>query len=270
MISIGLIADCQYADIDTQNLRFYRSGPKKLSAAISAFNQQELAFVVHLGDFIDRDWRSFQTLAPISAQSKAPFYHVLGNHDFWVDDSLKNQVPSALNLEQPYYSIQQYGWRFLFVDGNEISLYRWPKDSAEHQASLDNYQKYHDGKPHWNGAIGEQQLRWIESHLSEAAEQNQKVIIFSHFPLFPGERHNLWNAEQVIERLTLNNPYPAFKAWINGHHHAGHYQMHNGVHFLTLKAMLDTEENAYSVAHLYDDRIEIQGYGRQESQTLRY
>ncbi len=40
--------------------------PAKLAAAVADLNRQKLAFVVHLGDFIDRDWASYDLLLPIA------------------------------------------------------------------------------------------------------------------------------------------------------------------------------------------------------------
>ena len=60
------------------------------------YNQLELAFAVHLGDFIDWDFGSFDKVVPIYNRLKAPHYQVLGNHDFSVADDKKALVPAQL------------------------------------------------------------------------------------------------------------------------------------------------------------------------------
>lgn len=70
LFSIGAIADCQYADEPDAGKRMYRSASEKLREAVAAFNKLDLAFVVHLGDFIDGDWHSYDTILPIAQASK--------------------------------------------------------------------------------------------------------------------------------------------------------------------------------------------------------
>lgn len=77
---------------------------------------------------------------------------------------------------------------------------------------------------------------------------------------------NLWNADDVIAML---DRHPSVKIWLDGHNHEGNYGERNGIHYVNLKAMLDTEENAYSRLDFFDDRIELHGVGRQESRVLR-
>ncbi|HEY0315586.1 MAG TPA: metallophosphoesterase [Sphingomonas sp.] len=102
--SIGAIADCQYAAEPDAPPRLYHTAPGKLAAAVADFNRQRLAFVVHLGDFVDRDWQSFDALLPITARLRHPWHFVLGNHDFAVDDGQKAHVPAKLGMPARYYS----------------------------------------------------------------------------------------------------------------------------------------------------------------------
>ena len=62
-IQFGVFADCQFCDCQTAGTRFYRNSPAKLNDCISEFNKNEnLEFIVGLGDFIDRDFASFATV----------------------------------------------------------------------------------------------------------------------------------------------------------------------------------------------------------------
>ena len=81
LFRFGAIADCQYCD-KTSGTRKYSDSPRKLHECVAHYNKLDLTFVVHLGDFIDRDFASFDVVGPIFGQLKAPRYHVLGNHDF--------------------------------------------------------------------------------------------------------------------------------------------------------------------------------------------
>jgi hypothetical protein len=56
---------------------------------------------------------------------------------------------------------------------------------------------------------------------------------------------------------------------MNGHNHRGNYAFQNGIHFVNLKGMVETEtENAFSIISFSDKQIEIKGFGREESRNL--
>ncbi|MEP6673093.1 MAG: alkaline phosphatase, partial [Chthoniobacter sp.] len=51
---IGLITDLHYGDKPAGNTRFYRETFGKLEEAVAKLNAEQLAFVVELGDLIDK------------------------------------------------------------------------------------------------------------------------------------------------------------------------------------------------------------------------
>ena len=103
-IKIGFVTDVQYADIENIGLCHYRNSLDKLVEAIDYFNSNNLDFVIQLGDFIERDWESFDSVFEIWRKLKHKSYHVLGNHDFEVNDSLKLKEPELFGLKDRYYS----------------------------------------------------------------------------------------------------------------------------------------------------------------------
>ena len=86
-------------------------------------------------------------------------------------------------------------------------------------------------------------------------------------------RHKIKPPNLVIvgepTELKIIDRHKSVVAYINGHNHAGNYGQQNGVHYLTLKGMVDTTESAYSVIEVYRDRLEVVGFGRQERRTLK-
>lgn len=264
--SIGAIADAQYADQPDAPPRLYHTTPAKLAAAIADFNRQKLDFVVHLGDFIDKDWVSYDALLPVAKRLRHPWHFVLGNHEFAVDDAHKPQVPAKLGMPARYYAFTRHGWMFVVTDGNDLSSYAWPQDSAQHARSMALHGRHYADRPLWNGGIDEAQMRWIEGKLKEADAKGLKAMLFSHFPLYPANPHNLWNADEVMAML---DRHPSAKIWLNGHNHEGNYGTRNGIHYVNLKAMLDTEETAYARLDFFGDRVELHGAGRQRSAVLK-
>ena len=264
LFAFGAIADCQYCDKDSK-VRRYNLSPGKLKKCVEHFNMEDLSFVVHLGDFIDRDWKSFDVVVPIYNQLEAPNYHVLGNHDFSVADDKKPEVPGRLGLESRYYSFERGKWRFIAVDGNDVSLYAHPKGSERYLKSKAQYDSYEKKPASWNGALGAEQMCWLREQFTAAKKAGQRVILFCHFPVYPKNGHNLWNDSEVTALLSQ---HPNVAAWINGHNHRGNYGQKDGIHFLTLKGMVDTTETSYAIIEVHKDRLEIRGFGREQDRTL--
>jgi manganese-dependent ADP-ribose/CDP-alcohol diphosphatase len=266
LFTFGAIADCQYCDNPTAGRREYRLSPEKLTRCVEHLNKQELAFVVHLGDFIDRDFKSFSVVSPIFAKLKAPGRHVLGNHDFSVADDKKLLVPKTMNMPSRYYDYSVGKWRFIILDSNDMSFYAHPKNSPEHRASVDYYTKHKLKAPKYNGAVGPKQLAWVKEVLQKATKSKERVILFAHHPVYPKSAgHNVWNAEEIVALL---EGYPCVAAYLNGHNHAGHYGIKKGIHYLTLQGMVDTKKTSYATIAVFKDQLKITGFGREKDRTL--
>lgn len=266
LFRVGAIADCQYADQDDNGQRMYRRSPGKLRSAVDHFNTLDLDHVVHLGDFIDKGWASFDAQQPTVDALRHPWRFVLGNHDFSVDDDKKALVAARLGMPARYYSFETHGWVFLALDGNDLSEYGWPARSPELALSQTLHRERFPGAPDWDGGIGEIQLKWIDQTLTDARRRGLKAALYCHFPIFPENKHNLWNAAEVTDLVVRHR---AAKAWINGHNHDGNYGEAEGLHCVNLKGMLDTEDTAYAVLDFHSDRLDLTGFGRQQSLSLK-
>lgn len=269
-IKIGVFADCQYCNCETAGKRYYRNSLQKLNECILAFNQnKKIGFVVGLGDLIDRNLASFDSVNQILNTSRKDIFHVAGNHDFEVEKADFDKVGEKLGFQESYYSFSKKGWKFIFLNGNEITYNSNDPEIVKQAEKLVN-RLVLEKKPNaakWNGGMSETQISWLENELKNAEKNQIKVILFCHYPLLPLEAHSLWNSEQVLPVL---EKYNCVKAWINGHNHAGNYALQNGIHFINLKGMVDTEnENAYSIISLSSDNIEIEGFGREISRSFQ-
>lgn len=268
-LTIGIFADCQYCDCETTDNRYFRNSITKLTNCITEFNKTEdIDFVVGLGDLIDRNFSSFAKVNSILEKSKKEVFQVTGNHDLLVENDFIDKVPKQLNLSKTYYTFNKKGWQFIFLDGNEITLQSTNPKIVEQakemikQLTADNKPNHHD----WNGGMSGQQINWLKKQLKKAEKKKQKVILFCHYPLLPIKAHSLWNVENFLPIL---NKYNCVKAWINGHYHSGNYTIQNGIHYINFIGMVDTEnENAFAVVTLSNDKIEINGFGREISRSL--
>jgi hypothetical protein len=269
-VSFGVIADPQYADVGTTGTRFYRNSLAKLTSAITELNKHSLEFTVTLGDVIDRDFKSFDEILPIYKTAKAQQTFVLGNHDFEVADEDKSKVLPKLGLEKAYYSRSLGDWHFIYLDGNDVSTYRYPKESEETKAAKKRLESLNkpQAKP-WNGCIGDEQITWLSAQLDAANKTNKRFIIFNHFPVFPlNNSHNLWNDDILVELIAS---YKNVVAYMNGHNHQGNYAVHSACHFINFKGMVETEKaTPFAIVKCFADRIEIDGFDTEPNRELAY
>lgn len=266
---IGIISDCQYCDCDVKWNRFYKKSPLRLQNAVKKLNEDTLKYTIHLGDFIDKNSSSFDSILPIWNTLNSKTYHVLGNHDFEVEEDEKEKVLKKLKLKKRYYSFVENNWRFIVLDGNDLSFYAAANEVKKHQTDSLFLSLKEQDLPYlkkWNGGLSNTQLNWIKLELDKAVNENQKVGFYCHFPIFPIDEHNIWNRTQF---LSLINLYSNVKFFFNGHNHAGAYAFKNNVHFLTFKGMVDTEKtSAFAKAKFTNDTIFIEGFERELSRKL--
>ncbi|PPL02869.1 metallophosphoesterase [Parapedobacter indicus] len=270
VLTIGLVADIQYCDCDTHINRYYRKSLTKLQEAVDAFNQKDVDFVINLGDMIDRDYKSFGPVLDKLSGLNMPIYHVLGNHDFAVDSNRLPQIPNTLGMKTRFYSIKKGNYQLIFLDGNDVSTFGHATNTKEHASALEQLaylkSKNAANAKDWNGGIGEEQFKWLESELATANASDEAVILLCHYPLFPaGAAHNLWNEEQLKKLINQNS---SVIAYFNGHQHSGGYEYAEGIHYVNFKGMVEGPENAFSIVNIYQDRIQIIGYGSEESREL--
>jgi manganese-dependent ADP-ribose/CDP-alcohol diphosphatase len=270
LFSFGVIADVQYADIDQVGKRNYRGSLEKLQNTINLLNQYDLEFVASLGDLIDRQYESFEKPLQLLSPSKAPIHHVLGNHEFLVEDKLKKTVPALLNNPKGYYSFESHGFVMILLNGMEESMDAYPKASKNYQKGEAVYQKLKvegaNNAQTWNGGLGKKQMKWLGKEIKKAEKEEKKAVLFSHFPLLPENGLQLWGNRAVLE---LINNSESVVAHFSGHHHSGNYVEDKGIHHLTFKGMVEAlSEVSGGVVDVYPDKMVLTGFGVQDSLTL--
>ncbi len=258
----GIVTDCHYADADTRNGRYYRESLEKLAECVELMNAEKIDFLVELGDFKDEDAKPAEekTLSYLRAveqvfqQFTGPTYHVLGNHD--MDSISKQQFLSnventGIDSARSYYSLDSKGFHFVVLDANYRS------DGAD----------YDHGNFNWTDAnIPKHELDWLAEDLAGA---RGPVIVFVHQLLAEAASHTIKNAEEVRSILKSSAKVAAV---FQGHKHEGDYSQIEGVHYYTLKAVVEgsgQESNAYAIVDvLPDGSITVTGYRRAESRSM--
>lgn len=267
ILKIGLVADPQYADKPTLGKRHYRESLWKLKEAINTFNTNNVDFVQNLGDIIDIDWKSYDSILPIydKLNSEIEIYQLLGNHDFSIDSTHLKDILDKLSMPNYYYSYIKKGWRLIVLDATDYAFY----SNLLHKHDINQVNYYFENTKEntksyrWNSAIGKEQQNWLKQELTSATSLNQKVIIFSHLPISPQDnKHNLWNDYEIIDIIENSSNVVAF---INGHNHSGGYDFKNGIHYITVFGMVDTKISSYGILEIYKDSLVLEGYGNQKT-----
>lgn len=272
IVQFGIIADVQYADKPDAEGRHYRASINSLEDAVACFNGANPDFVIQLGDLIDGGANALMEMSravEVFDRVQTATYHVLGNHDFAGLD--RATVLQLLNMKNAHYAFEIGSVRFVVLDTLDYSLQGgWHPDSPNYregvrlleqarERELDNAQEY-------NGAVGPEQMKWLDEVLAQADARGMQTILFSHLPFLPlGEKHTPWNAEEVIAVL---EKHPCVKAVFSGHNHAGGYTQQNGIHYVTLEACVNAPSGAWAIVTLSDDAIQIAGSGHLTSRTL--
>ena len=271
-VVFGAVADVQYCDCDAKRTRYYRESVQKLREAMERIAGAGADFTVSVGDIIDREFESYAIILPeFRAGPAGDRHYVLGNHEWKVDAADKSRVLGTLGLESRYDCFGIDGWRFLILDGTELSTYATVEGSEDRLAAdallEDLTNSGAMNAKAYNGAVSPEQLLWLHDELEQAEAAGERVLVFSHFPAQPPEGEAcLWNDGDV--RWILDQFSDVVVAHINGHDHRGGYAEAGGIHYLTLNAMVETEDqNAFAIFRLYQNRVEVEGHGRQPSYT---
>lgn len=258
----GLLTDAHYADIPPHGIRAYRDSAEKLAACVRTLNEIGVEFVVELGDLKDQDTPpdASSTLAYLRRAEEllrgfgGPLYHVMGNHD--LDSLSKAQVlASVVNTRIPphasHYAWSAGGLRFVALD-------------ACYDARGAPYDR---GAFTWSDCwVPAAQLDWLRAELRGTTTP---VMVFVHQRLDGEDNTCVRNAGEVRAVLEEGGRVLAV---FHGHHHPGAYAFLNGIHYYTLRAMVEgtgPENNAFAVVEVTADRhIVVTGYGRAVSMAL--
>jgi len=258
----GMVTDCHYADADAAGTRFYRQSLDKLGECVTLMNAEKVDFLIELGDFKDQNrppveqktFSYLQDVERVFQDFKGPTYHVLGNHD--LDSISKGQFLAGIgntriDPRRSYYSFDLNALHFVVLDAN------FKADGND----------YDHGNFDWTDAnIPSEELAWLEKDLAQASGP---VIVFTHQLLDGIGSVYINNAAEVRDILQASGTVLAV---FQGHHHSGDYKHIAGIHYTTLKALVEgsgLENNSYAITEMLPDgNITVTGYRKAQSRQL--
>ena len=271
LLKFGVFTDVQYADCPPSIGRYYREALTKMDTCLQIFNEQNVEFVINLGDIIDRDIRDMNKVLQHIKVLKSSVYHLTGNHDYKYKDGTADSVLyQQLQMPSPYYTFQKEGWQFIMLNTNEISTYANKGDKRKEEELKDILDRIKEtgGKQayNWNGGISRKQMQWLENVLAICEREKLPVIVCSHHPFYPFSEYTALNNEQILNILTQ---YSCVKLVLSGHHHAGAFGYYKGLPLVTVEGIVETEkQNACLTVEIKQDSILLQGYGRAISRSF--
>lgn len=247
-LCFGTVTDIQFAGKPDSGPRHYAAELDRLRDCVNDFNLRGPDFVVQLGDTIDgyendpaKSLADLDRVLGVLRKLDMPVYHVVGNHCL---NAGRPALQQRLGLTRsPYYDFAipaAKGWRFIVLDGTDEGY----------------------------GVIGDRQMQWFRAMLNKADYYHERVICFCHFPLIPTRPGGL-HIKDPDPLLKIIESSGCVVAWMAGHDHPGGYVERNGIHYLTLKGLVESSAaNAYSLIELQPDQIHIIGRGDEPSRDL--
>lgn len=254
-LRFGIVTDIHYSPENQPGPGTTAAG---LERCIACWEVADAAFVIQLGDLIDREGiqaeRDLFAVRGMLARWPGPMVHVPGNHCLAVP---QERLFDILGIPAPYYSFGRGGVRFVVLHGMDVSVLSDPETEADEH--LLTYYRDVLQAPFYCGAIGSLQLEWLVMELDASLRNEEPVIVLSHLPLLPetsDERHGLlWNHEEVAALICR---YPNVRACLSGHYHPGAYAVREGTHFIVLPAFANCgEEPCCCIAEIVDGRLSI-------------
>jgi manganese-dependent ADP-ribose/CDP-alcohol diphosphatase len=269
-VRCAVIADIQYADQEDSDTRHYRASLAKLESIINMIEENQVDFVLQLGDLIDRGIANFEPVLRCLQKLSVPVFHVLGNHDFAVGVEYIHHVGPRLGLSCPYYDFSFGSWRFVVLDGTDVSIFANDTGTESHDSAVSILgtlkQEGRENANPWNGGIGDHQISWLTGILDKSRANGEHVAIACHFPLETDDnRHTLLNSRQILQ---IVGQYDHIALYLAGHDHRGHYARKELTHFVTVKGIVENDDTPWSIFSFGEFNIEISGFETEPSRSL--
>lgn len=254
-VRFGLITDPHAADKKAGGSRHYRESDEKMTAAIAHFNKTKCDAAVCLGDIIDRaelemELGYLEAVENVYKKFRGDRYYVFGNH--CIDTLTKDEFIERTAKTAPFESFDRGGWHFVILDSCFTS----------------------EGKPYgrrnfrWTDAnIPADELKWLAADLKAT---RKPTVVFAHQCLDRDGAHAVNNAPAVREVIAKSG---VVRGVFQGHAHQNKLVAHNGIPYVTLRAMVEgpdkVADNAYSTLTCHaDGSLKLDGFAQQTTWPL--
>ncbi len=153
------------------------------------------------------------------------------------------KVHDRLGMPARWYDFSLGEFRFIVLDGNDVSTFAPALGDPRRELAKARLEALCEAgalnAQDWNGSFSNEQLSWLRATLAKADAMQEQVVLFCHYPLYPANAHNMWDAPEVLKLLAAHH---SVRAWFCGHNHDGNYGVIGNTHFVNVKGMVDTPD----------------------------
>ena len=239
-VRVAIVTDVHAHDMNSPNEhKVMVNWIERVAAFVDAANDWPADAVVNLGDFVngrfvmagpDVDLGEAARIEGILLDAYAaltafdgPVHYVIGNHDVY--DLSKEQILAVTGAESTYYSYDLGGVHFVILD-------------AQYDKKENDY-----GHVAWmvQGLIPSVEMEWLQADL---AASELPTVVFVHQPL-DSDFAMLAGGPPIFNHLAVRDVLTADDdviAVFSGHAHDSNYSEIDGIHYLTIAAMVDHDE----------------------------
>jgi 3',5'-cyclic AMP phosphodiesterase CpdA len=160
-----------------------------LHGAVEEMKKVNPDFCLHCGDLTDKgEAGHFGAVKEVFHGLRAPWYPVIGNHDYLTQSDGRAYV-QAFPLRLNYY-FRHRGWQFVGLDSSE-------------------------GQRYEKTLIQPSTIRWLDDYLPRLSK-TKPMVLFTHFPMGADVKYRPTNADVLLDRFREFNLIAVFC----GHYHA--------------------------------------------------
>lgn len=195
-------------------------GEERIASFIRAAEEENVDFIIELGDFCRLDSAS-RGCRDLWNAFKGDKYHVIGNHD--MDKYTPEEYVEGMGMPGRYYSFDKGDFHFIVLDGNNL----YDGENYTHYAKA-NY--YVDMKK--RAFADPEQLEWLKKDLQAT---DKKCVLFSHQSI----ERTMNNGADVREILEAENKRAGYKKVVlafGGHDHSNYTEVVNGITYMQVNS----------------------------------
>jgi predicted phosphodiesterase len=221
-----------FADLHHYPEAFYTNAPERLAAIRKRAEENQVDFVVSLGDFCVNGIREKEIVAA-SHDFPMPFYHALGNHD--TDDCTLAETLEAYRMgDKGYYFFDCKGFRFIILDNNYVEI-----DGEIRHFELGNYYAH----PNTRECLPPEEIAFLKDAVFSSP---YPCVLFSHASIEREcfnryerpPRAAITNRQEIMDIIAQANAEVPGKVRlaVNGHHHRDFLRILDNVVFFDLNS----------------------------------
>ncbi|MCC5833818.1 MAG: calcineurin-like phosphoesterase family protein [Opitutales bacterium] len=198
-LNFGLLAKSTAADSALHSILIGDPQPRNnreldyfRDSILAEVAQETMDYIFVVGDIMYDDLSMFGRYNRMMQTLRTPVINIIGNHDLNLDaeDNRYARETFKAHYGPTYFSFAEKDTHFLILD------------------NIDYQGRDKEGRPRYEGRIGQRQLEWIENDLKNVLPE-QLLVILTHIPLTEPNRpnHLALNTSDTKSLMKLLEPY---------------------------------------------------------------